>query len=483
MKNVLSLILFCLLLATVRGNEIDQFIVRDKQAGQQNCADEVFLRRTFLTLTGRLPQPEKAEQFLNSADPKKRGTLIDELLDSEECAGYIAMRWGDILRIKSEFPSNLWPNGVQAYNRWVFEQIKNNTPYDQFVRELLLSKGSNFRAPAVNFYRAFLSRTPKNIYQNIGLLFLGNRESNDGGQYCFSQVKYKNTKEWKEEIVYTDLSITPPLPFAILPDNRKIELKPGEDWRNAYVNWLTGKENKRFAEVMANRLWYWIFGKGIVQEPDDWGKHNPPSNPALLNFITDRFISSGYDMKALMRLILSSEAYQSTASLQGIYQAQRLPAEVIVDALADVTGSSDVYRSRVPEPFTIYPEGTRSVNLGDATVSSPALELFGRASRDISLESQRINKIAPRQLLYLMNSSELEKRIQSSNKLNDICLKHRDIPGVCREITLMTLSRFPTPGEVSRFKTYARDNKLSPRKLASDILWTQINSSEFLFNH
>jgi len=134
-----------------------------------------------LTLTGRLPEAEKVKQFINSGNRQKRATVIDELPNSDEYVKYQLMRWGDILRIKSEFPSNLWPNGVQAYNRWVYERISSNMPYDQFVRELLLSKGSNFRVPAVNFYRAFLTRTPEIIYQNIGLLFLGNRLSPDDG--------------------------------------------------------------------------------------------------------------------------------------------------------------------------------------------------------------------------------------------------------------------------------------------------------------
>jgi len=268
-----------------------------------------------------------------------------------------------------------------------------------------------------------------------------------------------------------------------MPDQREIELIQGEDWRTAYVDWLTSKQNTRFAAVEVNRMWYWLLGKGIVNEPDDWSPKNPPSNPALLDFLANKFIESGFDTKAMMRLILNSDAFQSAASPAGIYIPQRLPAEVIVDALADLTGISESYRSRVPEPFTFYPEGTRSINLGDATVSSTALELFGRASRDVSLESQRSNEIRPRQLLYLMNSSDLENRIQKSNVLHLICTQQKDVAGICRAITLKTLSRFPSGEEISLFKTHAEKNGLSLRDVASDILWTQINSTEFLFNH
>ena len=129
------------------------------------CRDEVFLRRAYLTVTGALPTPQECVEFLDDTNPNKREALVDELLESELALKYMQMRWGDILRIKSEFPSNLWPNGVQAYNRWIYEQLLHNVPYDKMVQKLLLSEGSNFRAPAANFYRGFQKRTPKTKHQ------------------------------------------------------------------------------------------------------------------------------------------------------------------------------------------------------------------------------------------------------------------------------------------------------------------------------
>jgi len=483
MEKVIYILLILFPAFTLSGNELDKFVKESSFRQLKPCSDEVFLRRTYLVLTGRLPQPEKAEHFLNGVNPEKRALLIDSLLDTEEFVRYRVMRWGDILRIKSEFPSNLWPNGVQAYNRWLYEQISANVPYNEFVRRLLLSQGSNFRSPAVNFYRAFLKKTPENIYQNINVLFLGNRNCTDEGAACFEQIRFKSTKEWKEELIYIDFEQKARFKTIHLADNRQILLQEGEDWRKTYVDWLTHPQNRRFAEVMANRLWFWTFGKGIVNEPDDWGMHNPPSNQALLDYLTRQFISSGYDTKALLKLILNSDTYQSANTPEGFFVAQRLPAEVLVDALADLTGISDEYRSRVPEPFTYYPAGTRSVDLGDATVSSSALELFGRVSRDISLESQRNSTLTSRQLLYLMNARELEDRIRKSTILTELCKQKKNIPDLCRAITLMTLSRYPTHEEVKIYKEYAQQQNLTLRNLASDILWTQINSAEFLYNH
>ena len=449
----------------------------------EKCKDEVFLRRAYLTITGALPNREECVRFLDSEKTNKREALINKLLESELGLKYMQMHWGDILRIKSEFPSNLWPNGVQAYNRWVYEQLLNNVPYDKMVRNLLLSEGSNFRSPAANFYRGFQKRSPENFYANINLLFLGNRSCTDNGHHCFSQIKFKSTKEWKEEIIYINYRKSLPNQKVVLADGTTLELKADSDWREAYVAWLTSPDNRRFAEVFVNRMWYWVFGKGIVHEPDDWREDNLPSNPELLKELTDYFLSKNFDIKALMKKILMSKEFNSATAPEGYYVPQRLPAEVIVDAIASSTGIWSTYSSRVPEPFTFYPPQTRATHLGDATVSSSELELFGKVSRDVSLESQRNNAITSRQLLYLMNSSVLEKRIRKSPVVKQICEKSTSVEQVANYITMRVLSRRATSKEIELYTEYMKQNQLPLNELAYDIMWTQINSNEFLYNH
>ena len=449
----------------------------------ERCRDEVFLRRAYLTVTGALPSRQVSLEFIDSKEPDKREALVDKLLKSELGLKYMQMRWGDILRIKSEFPSNLWPNGVQAYNRWVYEQLMNNVPYDKMVRDLLLSEGSNFRSPAANFYRGFQSRTPENFYANINLLFLGNRNCTDNGYHCFSQIKFKSTKEWKEEIVYLDYHKYLPWQKVELADGTVLKLSLDSDWREVYVSWLTSPENRRFAEVLVNRMWYWVFGKGLVHEPDDWREENKPSNPELLKQLTDYFLESKFDMRALMKKILLSDEFNSKTAPEGFYQPQRLPAEVIVDAISSVMGMWGTYSSRVPEPFTFYPRATRATHLGDATVSSSELELFGKVSRDVSLESQRNNSITSRQLLYLMNSSDLEQRMRKSQTIKWVCEHCESVKQLADAITLRVLSRRATPEEVELYKEYQKQNRLSMRELAIDMLWMQFNSNEFLYNH
>ena len=449
----------------------------------EQCRDEVFLRRAYLTVTGALPTPQECVDFLDNTKPNKREALIDKLLDSELALKYTLMHWGDILRIKSEFPSNLWPNGVQAYNRWIYEQLLNNVPYDKMVQNLLLSSGSNFRSPAANFYRGFQKRSPQNFYANINLLFLGNRNCKDNGYTCFSQIKFKSTKEWKEEIIYLDYYKDIPRYSIVLEDGTSLRVKPNTDWREAYVMWLTSPKNRRFAEVLVNRMWYWVFGKGIVHEPDDWRADNKPSNPALLKELTDYFIKNKYDMKLLMKKILLSKEFNSKAAPEGDYVPQRLPAEVIVDALASTTGIWATYSSRVPEPFTFYPPKTRATHLGDATVSSSELELFGKVSRDVSLESQRNNNLTSRQLLYLMNSSELEKRIRKSRVLQQIYIQSKSVADLANDITLLVLSRRATSEEIALYENHQKQDNLPLMELAVDIMWMQLNSNEFLYNH
>ncbi len=470
MKKILTFII-CLLFITTKAIAVEQ------------CSDEVFLRRAYLTITGALPTPQDCTKFLDSSDSKKREKLVNRLPSSELGLKYMQMRWGDNLRIKSEFPSNLWPNGVQAYNRWVYEQLLNNVPYDQMVRNLLLSEGSNFRAPAANFYRGFQKRSPENFYANINLLFLGNRNCTDNGYLCFSQIKFKSTKEWKEEIIYLDIHRDLPWQRVKLSNGKILNLKQDTDWREVYVDWLTSPENRRFAEVMLNRVWYWVFGKGLVHEPDDWREDNKPSDPKRLKELTDYFIEKNYNVRSLLKKILLSKEFNAKMAPEGSYVPQRLPAEVIIDAISTATGIWSTYSSRVPEPFTFYPPQTRATHLGDATVSSSELELFGKVSRDVSLESQRNNSITSRQLLYLMNSSVLERRIRRSPVLKRLCEKHTELVPLANDITLKVLSRRATPQEQAMYKEYMTNNKLTLQEFAYDLMWMQINSNEFLYNH
>src|ERR1017187_2198414 len=334
-------------------------------------SDAVFLRRAFLA-------------------------LIDRLLDRPEFADYWAMKWCDLLRVKAEFPINLWPNAAQAYHHWIRAAIRDNQPYDRFVRDLLTSSGSNFRDAPVNFYRAMQSKEPPAIAQTVALTFMGMRAENWPPERLaamagfFSQIGYKETTEWKEEIVYFKPvgQASPPVPPVAFPDGTPARLVPGHDPREVFADWLIAPQNPWFARNAVNRVWSWLLGRGIIHEPDDIRPDNPPSNPELLAFLEQEFVASHYNLKSLYRLILNSEPYQLSSVPRSLrpeaaanfayYPLRRLDAEVLADAICETTGTTETYTSSIPEPFTFIPEDQRAISLPDGSITSAFLELFGR---------------------------------------------------------------------------------------------------------
>jgi Protein of unknown function (DUF1553)/Protein of unknown function (DUF1549) len=374
------------------------------------CSDAVFLRRVYLDVIGTLPTAQEAGAFLQDQTPNRRGALIDRLLERDEFADYWAMKWSDLLRVKAEFPINLWPNAAQAYFHWIRAAIRENKPYDQFVRELLTASGSNFRNAPVNFYRAMQSKDPSGIAQTVALTFMGTRAENwpkprlAGMAGFFTQVAYKETGEWKEEIVfYKPASASA---AAIFPDGTPAKLVAGRDPREAFADWLITPNNPWFTRNIANRVWSWLLGRGIIHEADDIRDDNPPANPELLAYLEQELSGSKYDLKHLYRLILNSQTYQlssiprsespAAAANFAQYPIRRLDAEVLADAICDTTGTTESYTSAIPEPFTFIPEGQRSISLPDGSISSAFLELFGRPPRDSGLEAERNVASPPR---------------------------------------------------------------------------------------
>ncbi len=469
------------------------------------CSDGVFARRVYLDVTGTLPTVDEARQFLDDSDPDKRRKLIDHLLQQETYVDYWTMKWCDLLRVKSEFPINLWPNAVQAYHRWIRTCIKENVPYDQFVREMLTASGSNFRRPQVNFYRAIQSREPQAIAQAVAISFMGVRpegwsqEQWSGVAAFFSQVAFKPTGEWKEEIVLFDLERAAEdeaikvLRSAAFPDGTPAELSPGRDPREVFADWLLAPDNPWFARTMANRLWFWLLGRGIVHPPDDFGRDNPASNPELLAFLEQEFVASGYDAKHLCRLILNSATYQRshvspTEDTQGeenfaCYPVRRMEAEVLIDVLCQITGTREQYSSIIPEPYTFLPEDQRSVAMADASITSPFLEKFGRSSRDTGLDSDRSNRTTASQRLHMLNSSHIRRKIEGGPKLQPLIHWTREKSDkAIIELYLTILSRRPTEDELQIVKTY-RETGSGTGRVLRDLAWALINSPEFSFRH
>lgn len=467
------------------------------------CSDPVFVRRVYLDVLGTLPTAHEAKTFILDRDPEKRRVLIDRVLARGEFADYWAMKWSELLRVKSEFPINLWPNAVQAYHRWIRTCLKENVPYDRFVRELLTASGSNFRVPPVNFYRAMPRKEPVEIARAVALTFMGTRAdrwpSNQlaGLAAFFSLVGYKATGEWKEEIVFFDpaLATNGLLSAARFPDGTPAALSAEQDPRVVLADWLTNPKNPWFARSLANRVWSWLLGRGIVHEPDDLRPDNPPSQPELLDLLERELIAARYDGKQLFRLVLNSQTYQlasvprtdttQAAALFASYPLRRLEAEVLIDALNQITGTTEKYTSAVPEPFTFIPDDQRSIALPDGSISSPFLDLFGRPPRDTGLESERNLRFTAAQRLHLLNSSHIQRKIEQSPMIKFQMQGGKTPREMVTGIYLGILSRFPTDHELRVATAYAQSSssKTAKREAAVDLAWALINSAEFLYRH
>lgn len=461
------------------------------------CADTVFLRRVYLDVIGALPPPDAVRDFLRNPASDKRAAVIDDLLHRPEFADYQALRWCDVLRVKAEFPINLWPNAVQAYHRWIHNALRENMRYDAFARALMTSSGSNFRAPPVNFYRAVQDRTPEGIAAAIALTFMGARfdkwpeEQQSGTAAFFSRITYKKTDEWKEEIVCLDPAAAGPLQ-ARFPDGSDIEVAAGVDPRQTFADWLITPENPWFARAAVNRVWAWLFGRGLVHEADDLREDNPPVHPEVLAYLEKEFIESGYDLSHLYAVILNSATYQQSPipleanpdaeCLFAAYPVRRLDAEVLFDAICALTGDHEEFTSMIPEPFTFLPGDQRAVALADGSITSPFLEMFGRPARDTGFMAERNNSLTEAQRLHLLNASGVQRGIENSPVFRKIFTQTRGKPGEAfRRLYMTVLSRPPTPAEIAAARQYVRGTEL--RRGAADIAWALINSKEFLYRH
>ncbi len=484
-------------------NHIDTLVMatlREKDIEPANlCSDAVFIRRVYLDVIGTLPEPQKVRDFLKDSDPNKRAVLIDALLTRDEFADYWALKWCDLLRVKAEFPINLWPNAVQAYHRWVHDCLRQNMPYDQFVREMLTSSGSNFRVPQVNFYRAIQGREPSAIAGAVALTFMGVRleswpaERRLGMEAFFSRVAYKTTSEWKEEIVYLNPAPTEPLQ-VVFPDGVAVQVPVGQDPRMVFADWLIAPENPWFAQNIVNRLWSWLLGRGIVHEPDDIRPDNPPVHPQLLDYLQKELVKADYDLRHIYRLILNSWTYQQSSiprsnhadaeALFACYPARRLDAEVLIDALCWISGTQESYSSAIPEPFTFIPEENRTIDLADGSITSQFLEMFGRPARDTGLASERNNQPSDAQSLHLLNSSHIQDKIERSTRLNAAIKAAKNDRGMLvGMVYLNILSRYPTQAEMAVAQQCFQTKGINVKQATNDLAWALINSKEFLYRH
>ena len=457
------------------------------------ASDTVYVRRVYLSLGGRLPTVEEAQSFAEDKASDKYGKLVDRLLESESFFDYWTMKWCDALRVKSEFPINLWPNAVYGYQRRIRSFLEKNEPYNAFVRALLTTSGSNFRAMEVNFYRAMAERTPAAIAQAVGQTFMGicvdklSPQAQTNMAAFFEGVTYSPTLEWKEEIVYWKPIETKRT--LILPNARKKVADETTDGRVLFADYLTSDACDAFSKAAVNRVWYWMYGEGLYANPDD--VNSMCLNQKLVDELAKNFVASSYDLKRLCREVALSILMRASSvggndseskRAYAMYPVRRMDAEVLEDAIRDISGTSFDYSSVIPEPFTYIPSQNRTVTLADGSINSQFLILFGRPARDTGLLTERNNTISAKQMLFLYNSGDLYKRIASVGRHK--ASKNAKTDQQVEQAYWLFYSRPLMDAEKRRLQENISKTSSEGRWRAyQDIGWQLMNSKEFLYIH
>jgi hypothetical protein len=491
------------------------------------CTDEAFVRRAYLDTIGLLPTVAEVKAFMNDPAIDKRDKLIDSLLSRPEFVDYWSYQWSDVLLING---TRLRPQAVKAFYQWVRAQVEANTPWDEFVRQIIVSQGSSIENGATNFYA--LHQDPENMAENASQAFLGlsiacakchnhplEKWTNDqyyGFANLFSRVRAKgwggdgrNGDGRRTVYLVNSGELIQPLTgkpqFPTPLDGEALQFDYPGDRREHLANWLVAPDNPYFSRSITNRIWARYFGVGLVEQADDMRLSNPASNEALLNAAAEYLVENKFDLRSLMRAILQSETYQRDSQpiagseedkrFYSHYYPRRLMAEVLLDSISQVTNvPTDFNQISFPgadsEKTDFYPHGTRALQLYDSAVSSYFLKAFGRNDRDITCECQRSNEPSMVQVLHLSNGDTLNNKLSKpGNALTDLMTSHLlgatpPIEDMIDQAFLMTLARNPTADEKQKMVAMFDQQKDVPQRLIlEDLFWSLMTSREFLFNH
>ncbi|MEM8669043.1 MAG: DUF1549 domain-containing protein [Planctomycetota bacterium] len=492
-------------------NEIDRFVFQKlKQLGippSARCDDSTFIRRVTVDISGRLPTVEETEAFVASTDSNKRNKLVDRLLDSAGYADYFANKWSAVLRNKRRNNNDV--PYTYRFHAWIRRALRENMPYDQFVRSVLTATGEPETHPPVAWYREVRTSTAR--MEDTAQLFLGMRlacakchhhpferwsqQDYYGFEAFFTQAALKNSK-------YNRQTNTPDMVYvrAVTPQSRNprtgqnvpptplggdpLDVAPYDDARHHLVDWMSEPNNPFFAKALVNRYWKHFFGKGIVDPEDDLRVTNPPSNPELLHALSERFVENGFDLKDLVRTICQSSVYQlsseptksnvgDTQNFSRFYP-RRFPAEVLNDAVNTVALSTT--------NFGNVPAGTTSVQLPDNGFNNYFLKVFGKPEAESACECERSVEANLSQSLHLLNSTDIQGRLRSGKgRASQLAsAQDRSHAEKVRQLYLAAFSREPLPEEqafiVEQVSSYSNQ-----KQAWEDVLWAIFNAKEFQF--
>jgi len=477
------------------------------------CDDSTFLRRATLDLAGRLPTKTEVEEFLAGKSADKREKLVDKLIESKDYAEYFANKWGAILRNRRKSANDdLKP--TQAFHDWIRDAMMANKPYDQFVGEILTVTGEEVKEPPVVWYRELKESTA--AMEDTAQLFLGQRigcakchhhpferwSQHDYWSFTafFSKIDVKDPKPAKKQKDKMD----PAIPASITIKSGSSEMKnprtntmvkpaglgaealtmdKDADPRIQLADWMTNVKNPFFARSLVNRYWKHFLGRGLIDPEDDMRVTNPATNPDLLDALAKSFLDNKFDLKKLVRAICTSKTYQLSAVPNNYnaddkqnfsrYLPKRLNAEVLLDAIDDVTSSKTTFKGVT---------GIRAVQLPDNLFDSYFLSVFGRPDSASACECERSSDASLAQALHMFNSQEILTKV-AGVRASTLAKDKRPHEERLGELYVVALARKPSAEEMKSLLAYIEKNKGKEQTAYEDILWAMINTKEFLFNH
>ncbi len=478
------------------------------------CDDATFHRRAFLDAIGTLPPPQATQAFLADGDAQKRQKLVDRLLGltgdpaldvyNDQYAAVWTLKWSDLLRNSSEGQATdeqrMW-----AMHNWMRESLRTNRPFDQFVRELVVAKGSVFSNGPASYYEIF--KNSSDLAEATSQLFLGARlqcakchhhpfENYGQEDYYafaafFARVGTKNSQEFglfggeKVVMVRNSGDVRHPKTGQVLKPRGLDgpELEHELDRRIPLAEWLTSRDNRAFARNVVNRYVAYLLGRGLVEPVDDLRATNPPTNPELMEALTDHFIASGFDLKQLIRAIMSSRLYQldsqpteqnaSDEKFYSHYKVKRIAAEPLLDAVDSVTGVQTKFRN--------LPRGTRAIELPDAEYPDYFLNVFGKPRRASVCECERMPDENLGQALHTLNGDTVFNKVADKNgRVTQLVASGKPDEEIIAELYLRTLCRPPTDSELASVRQFVAEAS-NRQEVFEDLLWALLNSKHFLF--
>jgi hypothetical protein len=517
-------------------NYIDEHVFAKHRSLRMNpsemAGDSEFIRRAYLDALGVLPTADDARAFVADQAFDKRARLIDRLLARPEFADHWALKWSDLLKNEEKVVD---PKGVKLFHEWIRDSFAANKPLDRFVRELIAARGSTYDNPPANYYRA--NRDAVTRAESTAQLFLGVRL---GCAKCHNHP----FDRWTQEDYYRWAALFARVDYKIVENNRpddndkhqfdgeqivlmvdtgevedprtkekmdprflgEAELLAGDDSQDRLLplaGWLASPDNELFVRSQANRIWYHLMGRGLVEPIDDFRATNPAVNLELLDALANDFVRSGFDVRQLVRTIMNSRTYQLSAEPNETNRGdevnfsraivKRLPAEELLDALTAVIGGEHKLYDSEPGTragqaagvgaFQRREKGQGNSRQRRGTSTSDAekfLKLFGKPPRLLTCECERATDATLGQAFQLLSGPTIHRMLTDEDNRLAKLLASSESPGeIVDELYWSALARAPTDDERSALVQHMEQSD-DWRLAIEDIAWSVVNSKEFL---